>query len=73
MVARSMTSREVCPSYGCLGLQHEQAAGSPAIVGDDGGLHSEPIGRSGVTFADAPPGHGRNGASSRAGDLAGSG
>src|SRR6202161_4946209 len=35
------------------GVQHEQATGSPAVVGDDGGLHSELVRRGGLAFADA--------------------
>ncbi len=35
------------------GVQHKQAAGSPAVVGDDGGLHAELVGRGGLAFADA--------------------
>ena len=35
------------------GMQHEQAPGSPAVVGDDGGLHAELVGRGGLAFADA--------------------
>jgi hypothetical protein len=35
------------------GVQHEQATGSPAIVGDDGGLHVELVRRGGLAFADA--------------------
>ncbi|MBB4366871.1 hypothetical protein GGD65_007945 [Bradyrhizobium sp. CIR18] len=34
-------------------MQHEQAAGSAAIVGDDGGLHAELVRRGGLGFADA--------------------
>ena len=37
----------------CPGVQHEQATGSPAIVGDDGGLHSELVRRGGLSFTDA--------------------
>src|SRR5579863_8073443 len=37
----------------CPGLQHEQAAGSPAVVGDDRGLHAELVTRGGIAFADA--------------------
>src|SRR5262245_3539135 len=37
----------------CARMQHEQATGSPAVVGDDGGLHSELVGRGGLAFADA--------------------
>jgi hypothetical protein len=37
----------------CPGVQHEQATGIPAIVGDDGGLHSELVRRGGLSFADA--------------------
>src|SRR5258705_4028804 len=37
----------------CPGVQHEQATGSPAIVGDDGGLHSELVRHGGRSFADA--------------------
>jgi hypothetical protein len=32
------------------GVQHEQATGNPAIVGDDGGLHSELVRRGGLAF-----------------------
>src|SRR3954452_14609157 len=35
------------------GVQHEQAAGSPAVVGDDGGLDAELVRRGGLAFADA--------------------
>jgi hypothetical protein len=35
------------------GVQHEQAAGSPAVVGDDGGLHAELVRGGGLTFTDA--------------------
>src|SRR5438045_4175100 len=35
------------------GVQHEQATGSPAIVGDDGGLDAELVRRGGLAFADA--------------------
>src|SRR5438045_6896602 len=35
------------------GVQHEQATGSPAVVGDDGGLHAELVRRGGLAFADA--------------------
>ena len=35
------------------GVQHEQATGSPAVVGDDGGLDAELVRRGGFTFADA--------------------
>ena len=35
------------------GVQHEQATGSPAVVGDDGGLHSELVRCGGLAFADA--------------------
>src|ERR1700674_4747475 len=35
------------------GVQHEQATGSPAVVGDDGGLHSELVRRGGLAFANA--------------------
>jgi hypothetical protein len=34
-------------------VQHEQATGSPAVVGDDGGLHSELVRRGGLAFANA--------------------
>ena len=37
----------------CPGVQHEQATGSPAVVGDDGGLHPELVRRGGLAFADA--------------------
>ena len=37
----------------CPGVRHEQATGIPAIVGDDGGLHSELVWRGGLSFADA--------------------
>ena len=36
-----------------LGVQHEQATGSPAVVGDDGGLHAALVRRGGLAFADA--------------------
>ena len=36
-----------------LGVQHEQATGSPAVVGDDGGLHAELVRCAGLAFADA--------------------
>src|SRR6478672_13711837 len=35
------------------GVQHEQAPGSPAVVGDDGSLHAELVRRGGLAFADA--------------------
>src|SRR5215207_4552833 len=35
------------------GVQHEQATGSPAVVGDDGGLHAEFVRCAGLAFADA--------------------
>src|SRR5882757_5718700 len=35
------------------GVQHEQATGSPAVVGDDGGLHAELVRRGGFALADA--------------------
>src|ERR1700710_472001 len=35
------------------GVQHEQATGSPAVIGDDGGLHSELVRRAGLALADA--------------------
>src|SRR5258705_1805816 len=35
------------------GVQHEQATGSSAVVGDDGGLHAELVRRGGLAFADA--------------------
>ena len=35
------------------GVQHEQATGSPAVVGDDGGLHPELVRRGGLALADA--------------------
>ncbi|MBB4373054.1 hypothetical protein GGD63_005869 [Bradyrhizobium sp. cir1] len=34
-------------------MQHEQAAGSAAIVGDDGSIHAELVRRGGLGFADA--------------------
>src|SRR5215470_2892534 len=37
----------------CPGVQHEQTAGSPAVVGDDGGLDAELVGRGSLAFADA--------------------
>src|SRR5262245_44681945 len=37
----------------CARVQHEQAPGSPAVVGDDGGLHAELVRRGGLAFADA--------------------
>ncbi len=39
-------------------LQHEQAAGSAAIVGDDGGLHAELVRRGGLAL----PMHSNSGA-----------
>lgn len=47
------SSRWMTPNAPARWRQHEQAAGSPAVVSDDRGLHSELIGRGGVTFADA--------------------
>src|ERR1700727_3223624 len=35
------------------GVQHEQTPGSPAVVGDDGGLDPELVRRTGLAFADA--------------------
>ena len=35
------------------GVQHEQATGSPAVVGDDGGLHAELVRCAGLALADA--------------------
>src|ERR1700676_4790048 len=35
------------------GVQHEQAPGSAAVVGDDGGLYAELVRRGGLAFADA--------------------
>src|SRR5579864_4000692 len=35
------------------GMEHEQATGSPAVVGDDGGLDAELVRRGGLSFADA--------------------
>src|SRR3982074_493698 len=35
------------------GVQHELATGSPAVVGDDGGLHAELVRRGGLAVADA--------------------
>src|ERR1700710_2057511 len=34
-------------------MKHEQATGSPAIVGDDGGLDAELVRRAGLALADA--------------------
>lgn len=45
------------------GVQHEQAAGGPAVVGDDGGPHPELVGRSALAalipkmFRRLSPGH----------------
>lgn len=36
------------------GVQHEQAAGRPAVVGDDGGLHPELVRHGCFALADAP-------------------
>ena len=35
------------------GVQHEQPTGSPAVVGDDRGLHAELVRRGGLALADA--------------------
>src|SRR5258705_11018514 len=35
------------------GVQHEQAAGSPAVVGDDGWLYADLVRRGGLAFAHA--------------------
>jgi hypothetical protein len=37
----------------CLGVQHEQTAGGPVVVGDDGSLHSELVRCAGLALADA--------------------
>jgi len=44
------------------GVQHEQAAGSPAVIGDDGGLHAELVRCCSFALADALHlgRHGRN-------------
>jgi hypothetical protein len=37
----------------CFGMQHEQATWRLAVIGDDGGLHTEFVRRSRLAFADA--------------------
>jgi len=37
----------------CFGVQHEQATWRLAVIGDDGGLHTEFVRRSRLAFADA--------------------
>ena len=50
-VAQSMTVVRVIGHR--PGVQHEQATGSPAVVGDDGGFHAELVRRGGLALADA--------------------
>ena len=51
---RSMTSRKVTVVRLIgqrLGVQHEQATSSPAVVGDDGGLYAELVRRASLPAA----------------------